>query len=285
MKNIDEVFADYLEGNISEEKLAVFFQENPGSQEEFEDLKKLFEDLPSLPEIEVSVEADNTFYSFLEEKTKPKFKIDYKSIFKYAAMFLVVLGAYFLGNQKQVIEKIVTIEKPVYITERVTDTVKIVQEATQPTAVKSDIEKIKKEVGEINNVQNKMILAMLRQESASSRLQAINYSYSLESPDTKILDALFETIEKDQSVNVKLAALDAVGRFDLAPKYREELVLSLVGQQDPSLQFALINRLVDLRETTALPVFAQLMNNPNTLESIRNQAELGFKTLKKYENI
>ncbi len=290
MKNVEEFFADYLEGKTSEKELEDFFSENPGSRQEFEELKQLFEELPEVAEPEVSGTANDHFYAFLEtEKSKaaPRFRLSFREVFRYAAMVLAVAGAYYFGSRKPE-KEIVTVEKPVYITLR--DTIKVKEEVTtdgepsvrasrkQP-AVLQELADIRKEVSQINEVQHKMILAMLRQESAASRLEAINYSYNLDVADGALMDALFLALESDPSVNVRLAALEAVGRFELSPAMRENLVLTLAEQRDPSLQMALMTKLIELREVKALPVFTGIMNNPDVSENIRDRAEFGIKVL------
>src|SRR5690606_13165658 len=137
---------------------------------------------------------------------KPVFTISFREVFKYAAMFLAVGAAYYFGTKKQV-ETIVTVEKPVYITQTIRDTVKVKEEAsateksavhvkskTQEPQVLQQLADLKKEMTQINEVQHKMILAMLRQESAASRLQAINYSFDLEVANGNLMNALFETL-------------------------------------------------------------------------------------------
>lgn len=290
MKNVEEIFADYLEGRISEKELTRFFSENPALRQEFEELKQLFEELPESTQPEVSGTANDHFYAFLEEekkKTAPHFRISLREVFRYAAMVLAVAGAYYFGSRKPGAE-IVTVEKPVYITLR--DTIKVKEETTaerqpekmsrKPSAVmEEELAHIKKEVSQINEVQHKMILAMLRQESAASRLEAINYSYNLDAADGALIDALFLALDRDPSVNVRLAALEAVGRFELSPPMRENLVLTLAEQRDPSLQMALITKLIELREVKALPVFAGIINDPDVSENIRDRAEFGMKVL------
>lgn len=289
MKNVEELFADYLEGKVSEKELVSFFSENPGSRQEFEELKQLFEELPEVMQPEVSGNANDHFYAFLEEekrKITPRFRVSFREVFRYAAMVLAVAGAYYFGSRKPE-KEIVTVEKPVYITLR--DTIKVKEEAAakpepqravrkQP-AMMDELADIRKEVSQINEVQHKMILAMLRQESAASRLEAINYSYNLDAADVTLMDALFIALESDPSVNVRLAALEAVGRFELSPAMRENLVLALAEQRDPSLQMALMTKLIELREVKALPVFTGIMNNPDVPENIRDRAEFGVKVL------
>ncbi len=283
MKKVEELFADYLEGKISEKELTVFFSESPAARQEFEELKQLFEELPEAVQPEVSGGADDRFYAFLEEekrKAAPRFQIAFREVFRYVAMVLAVGSAYYFGSRKH---EVITVEKPVYITR--TDTVRVIAPDThQPEKPKApvvmeELASIKKEVSQINEVQHKMILAMLRQESAASRLEAIHYSFNLETADGSLMDALFQALELDPSVNVRLAALEAMGRFELSPTMRENLVLSLAEQNDPALQMALITKLTELREVKALPVFAGMMNNPDISENIRNRAEMGMKIL------
>ena len=286
MKKVEEFFADYLEGKAPGKALERFFSENPGSRQEFEEMKQLFEELPESPDPEVSGGADDHFYAFLEaEKSRAVsfFRVSFREIFRYAAMVLAVAGAYYLGSRKP---EVVTVEKPVYITLR--DTIKVKEsmpdnspqkDTRKPPAMTEELASIRKEVSQINEVQHKMILAMLRQESAASRLEAIHYSYNLEVADDALMDALFLTLESDPSVNVQLAALEAVGRFELSPDMRENLVLTLAEQRDPSLQMALMTKLIELREVKALPVFTGIMNNPEVSENIRDRAEFGIRIL------
>ncbi len=287
MKKVEELFADYLEGKVKEPEMEIFLSENPFYRQEFEELKQLFHELPVEGEISVSAAADSSFYSFLEKKSKPRFSLEW-GFMKYAAGLAIIVGAYFLGSRKPDPE-VVTIEKPVYITQKVVDTVFAVP-ASKPNEkqhgrtskdlnVKQEIEEIKKGINQINEVQSRMIIAMLRQESASARLEAINNTYDMDLAGPQLLNALASTLEADPSINVRLAALDAMGRFELPKDIRESMVYTLAEERDASLQLALVNKLIKMREQKALPVFEALAGNPNTREQIRNQAEFGIKML------
>lgn len=287
MKKVEELFADYLEGKVKEPEMEIFLSENPSYRQEFEELKQLFHDLPAEEEIPVSADADSSFYSFLEQKSKPRFRLQW-GFMKYAAGLAMIVGAYFLGSRKPDPE-VVTIEKPVYITQKVVDTVFAVPTSkpnekqhgrtSKDLNVKQEIEEIKKGINQINEVQSRMIIAMLRQESASARLEAINNTYDMDLAGPQLLNALASTLEADPSINVRLAALDAMGRFELPKDIRESMVYTLAEERDASLQLALVNKLIKMREQKALPVFEALAGNPNTREQIRNQAEFGIKML------
>jgi hypothetical protein len=294
MKKTEELFADYLEGKITLEELKERFEVSPQTGEEFEELRLLYESLPEEDSVEVSTAADNTFYSYLEdEKMRTDSKKSVFGIFtvsrnmlKYAAMLAAVGTAYYLGIQAREAE---IVEKPVYVTQVIRDTVEIPSKSSAITEKKTlkknepeileELAGLKKEMNQINEVQHKMILAMLHQESAASRIEAINYSYALDMADNSLMTALLKTLEADPSVNVRLAALNAIGRFNLSPQIRENMVYSLAIQDDPTLQIALINKLIELRELKALPVFAGIADDPDISENVKNQAELGIKVL------
>ena len=68
---------------------------------------------------------------------------------------------------------------------------------------------------------------MLQQQSASQRLEGVSWSTRLPEPDPKVMDALMHTVRFDNSVDVRLAALDALSRYADRPEVRQELVDAL----------------------------------------------------------
>lgn len=297
--NIEEYFADYLDGNLSEtqlKELDIFLEKNLELKQEFADLKKLFNDLPTEIQHEPTEKLDLDFYQFLKEEkaSRQKGKIvalvpSWQTIIKFAAMIAVVLGAYFYGVEKST-EKIVMIEKPVYITKEVEKPVYIEKTftANNSTTIKKtgsnqsvleEIKNIRKEVNGIQDVQKRMILAMLKQESASARLQAVNYSYDMTMADDTLLNALIRTLDYDPSINVRMAAVDAVGRFGKSNLVRNSLVNSLMKQNDPSMQMAVIDMLIELRERRAIPALASLAESSQASDFVKEKAENGIKIL------
>ena len=95
-------------------------------------------------------------------------------------------------------------------------------------------------------------LSMLQQQSASQRLEGVSWSTRLPEPDPKVMAALFHTLRFDNSVDVRLAALDALSRYAGRPEIRSELLDVLQNQQSPLVQIALIDLLVDLRSYVLL---------------------------------
>ncbi len=60
-------------------------------------------------------------------------------------------------------------------------------------------------------------LSLMQQQNASDRLRGVNYTYRVEPDDPQVLSALLTTVNHDPSVNVRLAAVDALRKFTDGP--------------------------------------------------------------------
>ena len=56
-------------------------------------------------------------------------------------------------------------------------------------------------------------LSLMQQQSAGERLRGVSWAYRVESSDTEVLSALLYTVNNDQSVNVRMAAVEALARL------------------------------------------------------------------------
>ena len=70
---------------------------------------------------------------------------------------------------------------------------------------------------EVVNMRQLVALSLLQQQSASDRLKGVNYAVRLEQPDTEVLAALLYTVNHDQNMNVRLAAIDAIRTYADSP--------------------------------------------------------------------
>lgn len=136
---------------------------------------------------------------------------------------------------------------------------------------------------ELTDMKQLVVLSMLQQQSASERLQAVSYSRNWSAPqgapDPKVLAALLHTLRYDQSVDVRLAALDALSRYGSRPDVRKGLIDALDGQQSPLVQVALIDVLVDMHDSGAIQHLQQLQQNPKLDPTVRKRADWGVQQL------
>jgi HEAT repeat protein len=121
-------------------------------------------------------------------------------------------------------------------------------------------------------------LSLLQQQSASERLQGVSWSTRV-APDPEVLDALQHTLRYDGSVDVRLAALDALSRYGKRPEVSRGLVESLESQQSPMVQVALIDLLVELHDSSAVEPLKRLQQEPNIDPTVRKRADWGIRQL------
>ncbi|MBZ5506909.1 MAG: zf-HC2 domain-containing protein [Acidobacteriia bacterium] len=122
-------------------------------------------------------------------------------------------------------------------------------------------------------------LSMLQQQSASQRLEGVSWSTRLPEPDTKVMGALFHTLQFDNSVDVRLAALDALSRYAGRPEVRNGLMEALQTRQSPLVQVALIDLLVDLHDRGAVTQFKKFQQDPRIDPTVKKRVDWGIQQL------
>jgi hypothetical protein len=132
---------------------------------------------------------------------------------------------------------------------------------------------------EVQDMRQAMAETLLRQSSSSERIQGVGYMEKDQAPGRRTIDALLQTLDGDPSVNVRLAAADALYLFAGQPGVKEGVIRSLAGQVSPSVQVALIDLLVDMREKRAVEALKLLAGNAALNPDVRKKAELGIRQL------
>ena len=132
---------------------------------------------------------------------------------------------------------------------------------------------------ELTNMRQMVALSMLQQQSASQRLEGVTWTRREGQLDPQVLTALMHTLRYDSSVDVRLAALDALSRHAGQPQVRKTVVDALQEQQSPLVQVALIDQLVEWRDTEAAPRLEQLRQMPNLNPTVRQRADWAISKL------
>ena len=127
---------------------------------------------------------------------------------------------------------------------------------------------------QLNNMRQLVILSMLQQQSASERLQGVSYTSQDPQLDPKIVGALLRTLRSDSSVDVRIAALNALSRTSAQqPQIRQGLIDALQPQQSPLVQVALIDQLVELHDKSAVDQIQKMRQEPNVNPAVKERAE------------
>jgi hypothetical protein len=132
---------------------------------------------------------------------------------------------------------------------------------------------------ELANTRELVALSLLQHESASDRLQGVSWTTRVGRPNPEVLGALIDTLKHDNSVDVRLAALDALARYDNQPAVREGVAASLDAQQSPMVQIAVVDYLVDHGDRDAVGRLRKFGQAPGLLPVVRQRVEWGINKL------
>jgi anti-sigma-K factor RskA len=126
---------------------------------------------------------------------------------------------------------------------------------------------------ELANMKQMVVLSMLQQQSASERLQAVSYSRREDQLDPQVMSALVHTLRYDGSVDVRLAALDALSRHGAQPQVHKGVVDALQEQQSPLVQVALIDLMLEWRDPDAAQRLRNFVQTPNLNPTVKQRAD------------
>jgi len=119
----------------------------------------------------------------------------------------------------------------------------------------------------------------LKRYSASDRIFAVNQIETTNDVSPELLATLVNTLNSDESPNVRYAALQALTNYLDIDEVRYELVKSLESQNDPLIQISLIAVLVEAQEKSARAPIKKLIDTEETLPEVKEQAEIALKVL------
>jgi hypothetical protein len=133
--------------------------------------------------------------------------------------------------------------------------------------------------GEVNGMRELVALSLLRQQSASERLRGVSWANQVESSDGQVLAALLDSVNHDPNVNVRLAAADALRTFARTSAARTEIARSIVPQSAPLVQIALIDLVVDLKDSASISELKQVAGNGSLNPNVRERAAWAVERL------
>ena len=132
---------------------------------------------------------------------------------------------------------------------------------------------------ELEGTKQLVVLSMLQQQSASARLEGVSFTTRDEQLNPQVLSALLHTLRFDPSVDVRLAALDALSRHSAQPQVRNSVVNALQEQQSPLVQVALIDQLVEWHDREAKPHLEKLRQSRDLNPAVREHADWAISKL------
>ena len=133
--------------------------------------------------------------------------------------------------------------------------------------------------GEVQKTKELMLIMLQNQQSASQRILAVNTSYQMQTADQDVIQALVKSLNEDPNTNVRMAALDALGRFSQEPEVRKALIAALPRQEDPIVKIALIEWMVKMKEKTVVKELENIVNDSEQMKAVKDAAYSGILKL------
>jgi HEAT repeat protein len=132
---------------------------------------------------------------------------------------------------------------------------------------------------QVQSLRQTVALSLLERQSATSRLEGVEWSNRVERPDGELLSALLNTLNNDPNVNVRLASLDALEKFADENSVRKGLVESMSTQDSPLVQIALIDAMVRMRDRDVKNELRKLTHDSEVNAAVRQRAQWGLEKL------
>jgi HEAT repeats len=146
----------------------------------------------------------------------------------------------------------------------------------QSNSGKQEVTQLTEQVSELKEM---MMLSLLEKESASQRLKAVSLTSEMDQVSDKVTEALFATLNSDENVNVRLAALEALKPYVRNSKVRSGLIAAISKQDSPLVQVSLAELMVAIQEKKSVGALKQLLENENTPKEVRTKISESIEVL------
>jgi len=132
---------------------------------------------------------------------------------------------------------------------------------------------------QVSDLQEMMMLSLLEKGSATERLKAVNLTQEMGEASRKVTGALIQTLNQDENVNVRLAALEALKPYATDSSVREALIRSISVQESPLVQISLAELMVALQEKSAVEEFEKIVESEKTPAEVKRKIRESIKVL------
>ena len=141
---------------------------------------------------------------------------------------------------------------------------------------KTEVSELTKEVGDLKEM---VMLSLMEKESATQRLKAVSLTSEMDQASDKVTNALFVALNKDENVNVRLAALEALKPYVSKSTVRLKLIESIEEQASPLVQVALAELMVTIQEKRSVDQLRQLLKDERVPKEVKYKISESIKVL------
>lgn len=245
-----EVFAEYITRKEQPVKENMF-HDSVVTDEKIEELKDLYLELD---EIEIPLTSDSMEFKFQQKLEDYKLKNTPGNSFRFVWKNLVELVFVNRG-----------ILKPAFVAAVFLFGIVIGFMANNNQQETGEL------IAELRDSQKLLTLTLLEQPSATARLKAVNLSETFEDADESVITALFTTLNNDENVNVRLAAIEVLFKYSEQSEVRKGFVESITNQDSPLVLLTLSKAMVILQEKSSVENLKNKLNNGSLDETVKNR--------------
>jgi hypothetical protein len=257
-ERLEGLIIDYIDGRLEEKEKALVertLAEDKDAFKLYEQFREVMQVMDRSSKLEPSLKLKKGFDQLLKEQiaeSKPTKTIFFAPVlFRAAAAIALVMAGvaigYWINKNQQREEQLLVRQK-----------------------------QMEEQMEEIRSI---MMAKLGNQQSASSRISAVSQVMEMASPDDEIVKVLVKTMNEDGNTNVRLAALEALSKFQSDPQVRKELVKALAKQKDPVVQIALIQLMVKMKEKGAVEDLKNIVNDDKSIDAVKDEAYSGLLKL------
>lgn len=253
MENIESKLIDYIDGKLDEnERVAVEREmaQNEEASKLYEQLLKIIQEMQRVQDVKPSQSLQQNFEKMLAEEIQQakgsQFFFQPLALRIAAGVVFVLLGigiGFWLNSSYQ---------------------------------QKREIARLRHEM---DSTKQAMLGLLTNQQSASQRMVGATVAYQLVKADDEIVNALVNAMNEDPNTNVRLAALEALGKFKHEANVHKVLIGSLAKQNDPVVQISLIQMMVDMKEKSIIGELEKLTQQKEILKAVKDEAYTGILKL------
>lgn len=247
----------YLEGGLDAkemEKVEEHLKECQACRDELVSYEKLFNSFQNEKIQAPSQDLRIKFLEALEEEKKNQGRVismnkkfpsglNFISLAKIAAGFAILVGAFMMGKG---------------------------YESKQAELEYALLE------NEVLKSKEMAMLSLMDNQSASKRIQGVNFIEAFREPDVEILNALTERMLFDENTNVRIAAVEALSNFSVSEHVKSAFITALETEKNPSVQITIIKNLVRIQEKKASEPMKKLLELEETQPFIKEEIKKGL---------
>lgn len=256
----EQLIADYLQGNLDEEGMKQVDELIASGEIDFIDfrtMEQLYDEMDMVQTPEPSTAMSQNFYAMLEQEkanSKPSLSnviseklqelVRYVTMPRLAYAFVLLIAGGFIGAQ-----------------------------------IGSNDDEIEELTSEMQTMRQMMMVSLLEGPSTTDRLRAVNISSELPMVDERAIRALLFTLNNDESINVRVQAIEALSRWGNDDLVREGLVRSISKQQSDIVIVELADAMVELGVRSSAQEFEKLMEENDFAPATKQKVETTIASL------